>query len=235
MRSFLGWVVLVVFLGAAASILVPIVARPLIAEAVRAASPFGAAPLEVDVAVSATGLLRGTIDRIHVTGAKLATEGLTIGRLDVTADDVGVLDHAFSSMTGTLEDVVLRRGDGSEIQARQVRLAGPSTGVEATAAVGRDATLGLVRSALEAGGLPTGNVALVDGGVRVTVLGQPAVVTLGAVDGAVTIAGSIAGAGPIVVFGPEPGELWRITGVTVSSNGLDVRALLDLGPLLSGR
>ena len=235
MRTFIGWVLLVAVLGAAAYVLAPIVARPLIADAVLAASPFGGEPLNVDVAVSPTGLLRGTIDSIHVTGADLTTDRLAIGRLDVTASDVGVVDHAFTSMTGTLDAVELRRGDGSAIQASRVQLAGPSTEVEATAAVGRDATLDLVRGALEAGGLSTGNVALVDGGVRVTILGQPTVVTLGAADGAVTIAGSIAGGGPIVVFGPEPGDPWQITGVTVSSSGLEVRALLDLGPLLSGR
>ena len=232
MRGFLGWLVLLVVLGAAAYVLAPIVARPLVADAVRAVSPFGTEPLEVDVAVSAPGLLRGTIDSIHVTGANLSTERLTIGRLDVTARGVGVVDHAFTSLTGSLEAVVLRRGDGTDLQAGQIQLEGPSTDLEATTAVGRDAALDLVRRALEAGGLSTGKLALVDGGVRVTVLGQPTVVALGAADGAVTIAGSVAGGGSIVVFGPEPGDPWRITGVSVSPKGLQVHALVELAPLL---
>jgi hypothetical protein len=232
MRRFLGWLVLVAALGAAAYVLVPMVARPLVADAVRTVSPFGGEPVQVDVEVSALGLLRGSIDRIHLTGAELTTGRFTIGRLDVSATDVGILDHAFTSMTGTLETVKLRRGDGSQFQARQVQLEGPSTELEATAAVGRSAALDLVRRALEAGGLPTGDVALVDGGVRVTVLGQPTTVALGAADGALTIAGSIAGGGSIVVFGPEPGDPWRITGVSVSPSGLEVHGLVEVGSLL---
>lgn len=232
MRTFLGWGALVAVLGAAAYLLGPIVARPLVADAVRAASPFGSAPLQVDVDVSALGLLRGTIDRIHVSGANLSADRLRIGSLDATASRVEIVDRAFGSMTGTLDAVVLRRGDGTEIQAREVQLVGPSAEVEATVAIGRAAALEIIRRALEGAGLPTSNLALIDGGVRLTVLGQPTDIALGAVGGALTIAGSIAGGGSIVVFGPEAGDPWRITGVAVSPDGLEVHALLDLGPLL---
>ena len=232
MRGFFGWLVLLAALGAAAYVLAPIVVRPLVADAVRAASPFGTEPIEVDVEVSDLGLVRGTIDRIHVTGANLSADRLRIGSLDVTANGVGIVDHAFGSMTGTLDAVVLWRGDGTEIQAREVRLAGPSDEVEATATIGRAAALEIIRRALEGAGLPTGNLALINGGVRLTVLGQPTDIALRAVDGALAIAGSIAGGGSLVVFGPEPGDPWRITGVTVSPDGLEVDALLDLGSLL---
>jgi hypothetical protein len=235
MRSFLGWVVLVAVLGIAAFLLAPVIARPLVADAVRAVSPFGSQPLEIDVDPDAVSLLRGKVAGIHMTGTDLEASWLDVGSLDVTITGVAILGRSFDSVTGRLESVTLRRSDGSEIQAHEVKVSGPSDAVEATGSVGREAALELVRRALEATGLPIGDVELIDGGVRVNVLGQRTDVALGAADGSVAIAGSIAGGGPIVVFGPEPGDPWRITGVAVSPDGLEVEARIDLGSVLGGR
>src|SRR4051794_35726705 len=224
MRSFLGWGVLVAVLGAAAFFLAPLIARPLVADAVRAASPFGPDALDVDVDADTLGLLGGSIRSVHVTGANLTADRLDVGRLDVTVSDVGFLDRSFASVTGTLDSVAMRRADGTEIQAAEVRLSGASDAVDATANVHRAAALDLVARALEGAGLPAENLQLIDGGARMSVLGQRSDLVLGAVDGAVTIAGSTAGGRSIVVFGPEPGDPWRITNVSVSPEGLDVRA-----------
>jgi hypothetical protein len=233
MRSFLGWVLLVAVLGGLAFLFAPIVARTLVADAVRAVSPFGSEPIDVEVDATAAGLLRGKVDSIRVTGANLAAGRLEIGNLDATATNIGILDRAFDSMTGTLGSVVLRRSDGSELRAREVQLSGPSDAVQATASVGPDAALRIVRQSLDGAGLPTGNAELVDGGVRLSVLGQQTTLALGAADGSVTIAGSVAGGSPIVVFGPEPGDPWRITGVSVSPDGLEVYATIDLAAVLA--
>jgi hypothetical protein len=37
------------------------------------------------------------------------------------------------------------------------------------------------------------------------------------------------------VFGPEPGDPWRITAVAASPNGLEVAATIDVGAGLTGR
>lgn len=235
MRSFLGWVILVAILGGLAFVAAPIVARPLVVAAVRAASPFGTAPLDVDVTVDTLGLLRGTIDDVHVTAANLTSGRVTIGRLDVTAQNVGIGDHAFASMTGALESVVIRQAGGGEISVRQVALSGSSDAAEAEASLGRDATIGIVRGALAVAGLPVDDVELVDGGVRLSLLGQKTDIAIGVEAGAVAIAGSIAGAGSIIVFGPEPGEPWHVTAVSVSPDGLEVHAEIDLGELLRPR
>ena len=235
MRSFVGWVALVALLGIAAYFVAPMVVRPLVADAVRAASPFGAEPLEVDVDVDVLGLISGHVRAIHVTGANLTADRLDIGHLDVTVTDVGILDRTFGSVSGTLDSVVVGRSDATDVTARQVELAGPSSAVDATAHVGREAALAMVARALEGAGLPTSELQLIDGGVRVSVLGQRTDVAIGAANGALTIAGSVAGGGSIVVFGPEPGEPWRITGVSVSPEGLEVHAAVDLSALLRSR
>jgi hypothetical protein len=235
MRSFLGWAILVALLLAIGFVLAPIVVRPLIADAVRAVSPFGGEPLDVSVDVSTTGLLHGTIDSVHVIGASLASERLTIGHLDLTVSNVGIGDHSFSAVTGDLDDVALQRADAGDAHARRVTLTGPSDAVDATASIDKDSALAMVRAALASAGLPAGDLALTSTGVRLTVLGQSTEVALRVVDGSVAIAGSIAGAGSIVVFGPEPGDPWQITAVSVSPDGLDLRASLDLNSALSGR
>jgi hypothetical protein len=121
------------------------------------------------------------------------------------------------------------------VQAQRVQLSGPSDAVEAVASLSPDAAIAIVRKALDEAGLSSENLALVDGGVRMSVLGETADVALGAADGAVTIAGSNAGGGTIVVFGPEPGDPWRITAVSASPDGIEVNAVVDLGSLLRSR
>jgi hypothetical protein len=231
MRTFLGWVVLVTILGAIAFALAPNLLQPLIVEGVRAASPFGSEALDVDVSLDTVNLLRGTIDRVHVTGANLATDQATIGSLDLTASDVSIGDHAFASIEGSLGSVVLRRPGGTSIAIDRVDLSGPSDAVDATASIGRTAAVGLVSGALTAAGLPPENVELVDGGVRLQVLGQRTDIAIGVLDGSLTIAGSLAG-GQIVLFGPAAGDPWRITSVTTSPNGLQVQTVADLAQVL---
>jgi hypothetical protein len=234
-RTFLGWLLLVAILGTIAFASAPLVAQPLIAQGVRAALPFGADPLEVDVSVDTPHLLTGSIDAIHITGSHLETAGASIGSLDVTADDVSIADRGFASITGTLGAVVLHRPSGIGLPIDRITLSGASTAVHADALLGKETVVALVQAALADSGLAADAIELTNGGLRLTVLGQRTEVAVGVVDGAVTLggAGSIA-SGSIVVFRPQPGDAWRITGVSTSPSGMDVHAVLDLNGLLAG-
>jgi len=234
MRSLVGWLLLVAILGTIAFVAAPVVAQPLIAQSVRAALPFGADPLEVDASVDTFHLLAGSIDAIHVTGRGLETTSASISSLDVTADDVSIGNHGFASMTGTLDTVVLHRPSGADLAIDRITLSGASSAVEADALLGRASVIDLVKTALAGSGLPVCAVELTAGGLRVTVLGQPTAVAVGVADGPVTLAGSVAG-GSIVLFRPEAGDGWRITGVSTSPSGVDVHAVLDLDRVLVAR
>jgi hypothetical protein len=227
MRTFLGWVSLMAILGAIAFVLAPTLLRPLIVDGVRAASPFGSEPLDVDVSLDTVGLLRGTIDRIHVTGANLQTAQATIGNLDLTGTDVSIGDHTFRSIAGSLDSVVIRRAEGGSIAVDRIDLSGPSDSVDATASISPAAAIALVRTALTDAGLPAVDVALINGGVRLQVLGQSTDVAIGVADGSMIITGSVAG-GEIVLFGPAVGDPWRISAVAVTANGIQVHAVTDL-------
>jgi hypothetical protein len=233
-RTFVGWLLLVAILGTIAFVAAPVVARPLIAQSVRAALPFAADPLEVDASVDTLHLLTGSIDTIHVAGSGLETTSASIGSLDVTARDVSIGNRGFASMTGTLETVVLHRPSGVDLPIDRITLSGASSAVEADALLGKASVIDLVTRVLVDSGLPVGAVELTAGGLRLTVLGQPTAIAVGVADGAVTLAGSVAG-GSIVLFRPEAGDGWRITGVSTSPSGMDVHAVLDLDRLLASR
>jgi hypothetical protein len=227
MRGFLGWLLLVAILGGIAFVLAPLVVRPLVVEGVRAASPFGSERLDVEVSLDTLNLLRGEVDGVHLTGSNLETSEATIGSLDLTLTDLSIADHAFASIVGSLRSVVMRRPDGTSIDVDRIDLSGPSQAVDLTASVTRDAALTLVRGALADSGLPVDRVELIDGGVRLEVLGQPSDVAIGVVDGSVTMAGALAG-GAIVLFGPAVGDAWDITGISASPYGLRVQAVANL-------
>lgn len=232
MRSFLGWVSLVAILGAIAFLVAPVAVRPLVVDAVRAVSPFGSAPLDIEVSLDPLGLLRGTVDRIHVTGANLQASGASVGTLDVTATDVAIGDHTFDSIEGSLRSVVLTLAGGGTIGVDRVELSGPSSAVDATASIAQGASIDLVRGALAEAGLPVESIELIDGGVRVQVLGQRTDVAIGVVDGSLAIAGAFSG-GRIVQFGPSSGDAWRLTSVAISPEGMQVHATADLAQALN--
>jgi hypothetical protein len=232
MRTFLGWVLLVAILGVIAFAVAPVAVRPLVVDAVRAASPFGSAPLDIEVSIDPVDLLRGTIDRIHVTGADLTARNASIGTLDVTATNVAIGDHSFDSIEGMLGRVVMTRSDGTTIDIDRIDLSGPSTAVDATAGITHDAAIALVRGALADAGLPVDEIELVDGGVRLQVLGGRTDVAIGVVGGSLTIAGALAG-GQIVLFGPSTGDLWTLTGVAITPEGMQVHATADLAQALN--
>ena len=233
MRSFLGWLVLVVVLAAIAFLGAPVVARPLVADAVRSLSPFGDSPLQVDVDVDSLGLLGGKVKRIHVSGSDLASERLDADQLDITVFDVDILDRSFDRINGNLVNAILRRADGTEIPAVRVFLTGASGSVQMQAVLDRDPALAIIRDGLRAAGLSTEGVTLVENGVRVSILGQPTDVSLSAVDGAVELSSSLAPFGPIKVFAPEAGDPWRVTGVVAGRTSLDVYITVDAGGLFS--
>ena len=234
MRGFIGWLLLVATLGGLAFVAAPIVAEPVIAGAVRAALPLGSGPVEVDVSVDTLGLLRGSVDRIRLTGTDLEATDASIGSLDVTADGIAIGDRSFDSMQGSLAGVVLRRPGGVRVAIEEITLTGAASAADVDARLKPETVVELAGSALAGAGLNAEGIELTDGGLRVSVLGQQANVAIGVVDGAVVVAGSVAG-GSIVLFKPEPGEPWRITSVSVSPAGMDVHAVLDVAAALRAR
>ena len=143
MRGFLGLVLLlVVALLVAALVVVPMMVRPIVVDAVRDATPFGDAPLEVEVDANPVTLLLGSIDRIRITGVDLQAEGADIAGLDVTITGVSTSTHEFRGLSGRLQGVSLPFVTASALVIDSVELTGSSGDVEAIARLDLRAALG---------------------------------------------------------------------------------------------
>lgn len=232
MRGFLGFLgfvtVLIVLVAAFA---VPAVVGPMVASTVRAASPFGEQPLDVQVKVDALGLIRGFVGEIRVSGSSLERDDATIEALDITVRTVGIGDHAWEATSGGLEGVSIQADDDAVISVDRITLSGPSSAVVAEATMGRAATLAFVQHAFESQGVAVSGIELTAGGLSVVIFEQRLEVPVGVQDGALVIP-DLLGAGPLELLSPLPDSPWRLMTGTMTTSGLEITATVDAGALL---
>jgi hypothetical protein len=231
-RSILGFVTLVLALVAIlAFVAVPLVIKPIVADAVRASSPFDDQELGVEVELNAVGLVLGGIDQIHVTGSDLDADGPIIGSLDLTVTGVSTSDHSFRGVSGSLSTVQVEGFDGSPITIERIDLSGPSGRVEADAHLDARAAIGLVGSAFADAGVPVEGIELADGAVAITFLGQRVELPL-AVDQGALVLPDVLGTGELVLLQPQPDDPWTLSGVSVTATGMTIVATFDADRLL---
>lgn len=231
MRGFLGSVLLLLaVLALAALVALPMVVRPMVVDTVRAASPFGEGPIEVQVDINPIALLLGSIDRIHITGADLQAEGAEVAGLDLTLTDVSTSGHTFRALEGRLTGVSVPFVEGSALAIETVELSGASSDVSAVARLDLRATLALVGNAFADAGIAVESLELVDGGVAFVLFSERVVVPLGVDAGAMVIP-DVAG-GQLVIVEPGPDDRWRITGVALTPSGMNVDVALDADGVL---
>jgi hypothetical protein len=227
--GFLGFVAVLIVLVAAFA--VPPVVGPMVASSMRAASPFGDQPLDIQIDVDAIGLIRGFVREIHVSGSNLERDGATIESLDVKARAVGLGDHAFLETLGGLQGVEIPTFDGSAISVERITLSGPSTALTAEATMERGAAVAFIQHQFDAQGVAVTDLALTDGGISFLIFGQRVEVPIGVQDGALVIP-DLLGGGPMELLAPFPDDPWRLTGATISANRLVIDATVDVGALL---
>lgn len=228
MRRFLGFVVLLlVALGVAAVVVVPMLVRPMVVDTVRAVLPFDDQPIEVEVEINPMSLLLGSIDRIHVTGSDLSAEGADIAGLELTLTHVLTGDRTFERLTGRLTGVALPFVQRETLVIDTIELSGQSGDVSAVARLDLRAALALVGNAFADAGIAVDSLELVDGGVAFALFDQRVVVPVGVDTGALLIP-DVAG-GQLVIIEPGPDDPWRITGVGVTPSGMEVHVSFEPG------
>lgn len=234
MRGFLGFAfLLLAALAVAALLIVPMVARPIVVDAVRAALPFRDQPVDVEVQLNPVALMLGTIDRVHVTGKALEAEGAVIGDLDITVMDVSTSSHRFRAVEGLLRDVQLPYVAGTPIAITSIELDGKYGNVAATARLDVRASLALIGNAFGDAGIPLESLELVDGGVAFSVLGQRVEVPLEVDEGALVLA-DVAGGGPMTIVEPGPDDPWHLTAVRATVGGFEIDVALQPEDVLGG-
>jgi hypothetical protein len=234
MRTLLAAIVLAALIVTGVAAIVPLIARPIVVAAVQAASPFGSQRLDIDVDLNVFGLLRGTIDRIHVRGTSLKRGDVTIAAMDVTLTDVATSGHEFRGATGTLATIQVPTNDTSSLTIDEVKLAGPSSALIATASLDRAAATHLVTAAFADGGIEVGAIELGAGTITFQAFGARVEVPIGVEDGAIVVVDPF-GTGSFELVTPGADDGWRFTGVAVAPGGLTIDASLDVEKLLAAR
>jgi hypothetical protein len=233
MRSFLGFLVFIAALVAVlAAFALPAVVSPLVVSAVRSASPFGDQPLDVEVDVDAIGLIRGFVREIRISGEDLERDGVVVGSLDLAIQGVSIGDQGFAGLAGGLDAVDVGLPEGTSIRVGSVELSGPSTAVHARATLEAPEAEALILAAFADAGLELDGLQLVEGGVAVDVFGTRAEVGLAVANGAI-VAPSLLGLASVPVLQPQPGDAWRVVGLSVEPGGLEIDATVDAGRLMA--
>jgi hypothetical protein len=235
MRNLLGFLALVFALLAAAAITTPALIKPMVVSAVQAASPFGDQRLDIAVDVDTLDLLRGVVGQIHVNGNHLERGGVAVAQLDLAATDVGIGDHAAAALEGSLGGVVISLEDGTTLSVDSITLTGPSTEFEAVAHFDAAQAIAFVLHAFDEQGVSVGEIQLAEGGVSFVVFEQTVTVPLVVENGALVVS-DLLGGGPLEILAPQEGDPWRLTGVSVTADGLELHATVDgVGLLRSGQ
>jgi hypothetical protein len=232
MRTFLAAIILAALIVTGVAAIVPLIARPIVVAAVQAASPFGSKPLDIDVDLNVFSLLRGTIDRIHVRGTSLQHGDVTIGAMDLTLKDVATSGHAFGGATGTLATIQVPTDDASSLTIDEVKLAGPSSALTATATLDRAAAAHLVTAAFADSGVEVGGIELGAGTIAFQAFGARVEVPIGVEGGAIVVVDPF-GTGSFELVTPGADDGWRFTGVAVTPGGLTLDASLEVEKLLA--
>jgi hypothetical protein len=231
MKSLFGLLSLVVALLVAATVALPAIVRPMVVSAIRTAAPPGQ-PLDIRVDLDAFDLLRGVVGRIRVTGSDLRRGGVSIAALDVSATDVGIGDHAFTTSVGTLDGIVIDLDDGTSLAVGTIGLTGPSTGLEAIAHFDAAQAVAFVTHAFDEQGVSVGEIRLAEGGVTFVVFEQQVTVPLAVQDGALVVP-DLLGGGTLELLAPRPGDPWRLTGVLITPDSMELDASVDAGSLVA--
>jgi len=233
-RSLLGFIAFVtILIVLAVAFALPAVVAPMVATAVRSASPFGDQPLDVQVDVNPIGLIRGFVGEIRISGTNLTRDDISIGSLSVTVSNVGIGDHAFTEISGGLVGVTIPLDVTTSLVVRDVALSGSSAALVATAHLDRAAAIAFVERSFTDQGIAVSEVELVAGGVSLVLFEQRVAVAIGVQDGTLVVPDML-GAGTFEILAPQPGDSWRLTGVAITPDGMDLIAAIDPDGLLTG-
>jgi hypothetical protein len=214
--------------GALVVALIVVVGLPAFADGVLTAGVRAAGLEASDTTVTVTAdpptdLLALHADRVRVRATQATFRGLEIGALDVTFEDVGLVDRTARTVDGRLADVMVRNVGAKSLALGEITLSGGGSAVVATAtlAAGDARTLIVDGVASDLGGRPSS-----------VVLSAPDRVTVGVgipvegrflVDGSGSLLvrvldGPAAGQEIVLLRGGEDLPI-RLTSVTVTAAG----------------
>jgi hypothetical protein len=199
-----------------------------------AASGFRGDDTTVDVRSDPpTNLLGGHADRLVIRSRDVRSGSLTAGSMDLTLDDVALLERQAAAVTGTLDDVAIADGSGEAFAVERVDIAGPSGAADATLRIAPDEVRHRAIAALGAGGLVIDDVRLeAPNTLAVSALGRTVRGSL-VVDPDGALALSLPGVAQVALVAPPEDLPIRFRSVSIAPDGrLVIAANVDLRVLV---
>jgi hypothetical protein len=225
MRSFLGFLVLVVLLiGVLAFGVVPLAGPGLVSAVIRGTPPLAGQNVTVSTQVDAAGLLRGEIGRIDVAGQSIAVDSASANGVTVSIDGLSVVDRSFGNLDGRATSVVINQPDGTFVELDDVRMFGSSETLDAMGQIPADEVIRLLTLRLAVAGMPVDAIRLEPGVIVVTIAGQEIESRLSISGNSVVL--TPAGGLPPGTVSAGVVEPWQLIGLDVAAAGIIVQARL---------
>jgi len=209
--------------------LVVIVGLPAVAEGVLTAGITAAGLQSDDTTVKVrsdppTDLIGMRADHVRVTATDATFRGMRIADLDLSLDDVAILDRTAGAVDGTLDGVDVPLADGTKIRLDRITISGEADDLHATTTIPRAQVEQLISDAVEQqAGIRPSEVVLtapdrltIRTGFGVDVDGRFAVTSGG--DLVVRAEGPLAGNDVTLLRGGQDLPL-ELTGARVTSDG----------------
>lgn len=229
MGRFLRFLVVFALLVAAfVLIALPLLLGPYLTQMVRDAG-FKSDTLSVTVAPFDPTLLLGKARKITLIASGVDASPARIANLNLSIGDASYFDRSFRTVSGELDDVTISVTGSGDIHLGGIEVDGPAKAASATAHLSPTDTDRLIRVAAQRAGLTIDQVRVNDSGVSVKVGGVDSNAQLGVSGGALVLDPGVGSV--IVLMQPAPSDPWSLQEAWVSSDGLNVRATVDMTEL----
>jgi hypothetical protein len=225
MRSFLGFLILVVLLvGVLAFAVLPVAGPGLVSAVIRGMPPLAGQNVTVSTQIEAAGLLRGEIGRIDVAGPRIEMDSVSANVVTVSVDALSIVDRSFGNLDARATSVSINQPDGSFVELDDGRMFGSSETLDAVGQIPVDEVIRLLTLRLAVAGMPVDAIRLEPGVIVVTIAGQEIESRLSNSSDSVVL--TPAGGLPPVTVSSGVVEPWRLIGLDVAPAGITVQARL---------
>jgi hypothetical protein len=177
-------------------------------------------------------LLTGHADSVHVTSSGVSVGDLQAASIDITLGKVDLIGRTVGTVSGTLSGVTIPVTGGDPITAASVTLSGSASAAQATIELTMAQAQALAVAQLKAQGL-TATVALkAPNVVTIKASGTTIAAHLEASDGILLLVPEQPGVPIVPLITPGNGNPFRVTGASISANGVTLTGTIDLQSLL---
>ena len=190
-----------------------------------------------DTAVTVTAdppflLLTGHANEVHLTSGDVSVADLHAASMDITLGRVDLIGRTVGMVDGTLTGVSIAVPNGDPVTADQVTLTGAASATRATLRLSLAEAQKLAVTQLAAHGI-SGKVTLAaPNRVTISAAGKVVPAHLEAADGILLLAPDAPGVPIVPLITPGPGNPFRVTGVSIASDGVTLAGTVDLQSML---